>query len=395
MSASLQLPSLKASPHLQWKPFFRALYLAARNAGLAYFPANGCLHFILPDNMWLNLPGHHLAIPGIPGIPAVAGAAAAAGVPAIAPVPGVPAVAAIPATPRPVTTLVAITAAMNQGYRDEAKANNLMHVDLISTQQALRAAIFEAIGPIIQGRLVTDEVTGNIDLNTWVIIEMLQVWYGTLSAADVNGLLAQLDIPISNDEVDTFIEFHLNFKQTSDQAAIAGAPLSEFLKLQKMATACADYPYILEAIKDYTRGTPILINQTLEALALFVIERLNNKPIGGTAQSQGYWSAPKAAATLPPRPSPHNNGRHAGRGGRGRGGRGAAGGRGMQSGPFYCYFHGTNNSHPGYLNDNFCCLAMTPDPTTGVTAGGIVYTMEQRTARHAGDVAAGTQEGKA
>ena len=192
------LPSLESSPHLQWKAFFRALYLIARNAGIAYLPDNGCLHFILPDAMWWALPGNTIAIAGIPGIAGVAGVAAGGGAAAVPAVPAVAAIAAIPATPRPITAMDAINAGANQGQRDMAKANNLQHVELTTVGQNIRAAIFTAIGPVIQGRLVTDEETGNINLDTWEIVTLLKDWYGTLSAADVNGLLAQLDVSIDN-----------------------------------------------------------------------------------------------------------------------------------------------------------------------------------------------------
>ena len=389
------LPSMEVKPHQTYPGFFKALYLMARNQGTAFLPANGCIHFILPDDMWWALPGNTAFVQGVPGVPGIAAIPAGGGNPAVPAIPAIAQIPDIPATPRPMTTLEAINPGANQqGQRDLVRANNLQHVELTTVQQNLRAAILTAIGPIIQARLVTDEVTGNIDRDTWDIIDLLREWYGTLSPADVNDLLSHLEQPIADDEADTFIAFYQHFRQLAAQVDNAGAPLSEFYKLQKLTTACAAQPYIMEAIKDYNNANPLIANQHIAGAAAFITQRLNNKPAGGTSQSQGYWATPVA----PKPPQRTEGGRHNTPTGKGTGGKGrgaGGGGRGPSQGPYYCYLHGTNTTHPGYINDTFCCRSMTPDTTTGLTQSGHTYSMAQRTARHAKDVPEGTQTGKA
>ena len=118
-------------------------------------------------------------------------------------------------------------------------------------------------------------------------------------ANNLDDLISQLEQSISDDEADTFISFHQRFRQLAAHIDNAGAPLSEFSKLQKLTGACSAYPYIMEAIKDYNNTNPLIVNQNIAGAAAFITQRLNNKPAGGTTQSQGYWTNPATPPTNP------------------------------------------------------------------------------------------------
>jgi hypothetical protein len=197
-------------------------------------------------------------------------------------------------------------------------------------------------------------------------MDEMQARYGTLAGDDVAEILRALDSPLTEGSTAQFRIFTATFQDNINRLQRAGQPLSTFTQVQTFLNATKTQVNVAHAIDLYRQAHPLLQQQNIAQLALFVEAQLPNMTTGqlGYASlvrdsipelltSQMSFSAlavqlagiETALAALKSE-STSGRGQRGGRGPGGRQGRGRFGGGG-RSGHMYCYLHGRNETHAG------------------------------------------------
>jgi len=328
--------SLKDTPHRNYAAWCKAVAQFAMGLyKLGNRPQYGLIGFVIPAANWQALPGNFVGGVMTP----------------------------LPAPQEPAAPAGNAASGVLQIYRDD----KLLFQTFISDQNILREAILESIGNEIQ--LTLQDPTnpyGIILLSSIEIMDEMQNRYGTLAGDDVAEILRALDSPLTEGSTAQFRIFTATFQDNINRLQRAGQPLSTFTQVQTFLNAAKTQVNVAHAIDLYRQANPLLLQQNIAQLALFVEAQLPNMTTGqlGYAslaidsvpgQSPSHFSLSALTVQLAGietalaalKTETHSGrGQRGGRGPGGRQGRGRFGGGG-RSGHLYCYLHGRNETHAG------------------------------------------------
>lgn len=236
--------TLLANPRQNFRLFYRAA-VAAYGAECSTVYTHGLLGFIVSDIQWIQLPGNLVPDDDV-ALP-----------PAILPRP----IIVIP--PTPVVNVSSLTIKV----WERKLADNLLTTDNL---RRLKELLIASIPPVDLVAL-HDPVFGLLNVSALTIMNHVTMLHGTRNQTDFAHLRAQLPLAMnSKDTVQDFIGAH---QLLHDQFAESQQPLSELDKCHHFREAVKTQAHIQHAIDSYLVATPLVGDQTFQALTAHVLEQ--------------------------------------------------------------------------------------------------------------------------
>jgi hypothetical protein len=135
-----------------------------------------------------------------------------------------------------------------------------------------------------------DAATGTMHRTIPEIILWVTERYGTANAADIAQYMEQLHVPIDSSDLASFLAHYSHFRTITQALVRANQPLSIFQSLQIFRTSTQSQPAISTAIERYIQLNPILADQNLADLVIYVTAQLDNI----TTDAAGFAGAVQA-----------------------------------------------------------------------------------------------------
>ena len=308
---------------------WRSTVIEAYGQSCKVYSRHGLLGFLLSDAAWATLPGNTTVAEPVDDLPAV-----------------------VTISPRPILPEFMPLAATATAVQQAAWDRNVKIVrHTRENYDILKQKLISSILPEDIAAL-RDPTMAFLHISPQAILAHVTMTHGTLDNNDYAQLTAILNTAMAT--TDTISGIVARHRHIHEQFATSSQTLSEYQKCTYFKSAVIHNQHILAAYDTYLVSTPLVGNQTFNAMTAHIITQAPNftataSELGYAASTQqsDFFHSPAFAALLT---------RTVQQAMEAPTGKSRTTVSGTKTGTHYCYVHGYNNSHSGEA-----CLKMRAD----------------------------------